>query len=107
MRWTIGTRRQRRVPAVVDQQREPLAEIDLLIGRLYEQAGEYPLALVAYRRASRILESRQTLEAIARVSALSGDVAGAVVVYRRLCRADGGSGEACRTADKLSADGGL
>ena len=80
-----------------------IAEIDMLLGALYEEAGEYPMALVAYRRAGRSGGSRKSLESIARVSALSGDAAGALITYRRLCRADGGVGDACRTAEKLSA----
>ncbi|MEM7435803.1 MAG: O-antigen ligase family protein [Myxococcota bacterium] len=82
---------------------EPLAEIDLYLGRLYERAGRFPIALAAYRRANRIQESRETLESLARVSAATGDTPGALLVYQRLCRQDGGTGPACRSAQKLSA----
>jgi predicted Zn-dependent protease len=92
-----------RLRSQTNGKKEPLAEIDLFIGGLYEQAGRYPSALVAYRRANRILESRQGLDALARVSAASGDTTGALLVYQRLCRIDGGTGEACRSAQKLSA----
>ncbi len=95
-----------RLRSQTNGRQEPLAEIDLFIGELYEQAGRYPSALVAYRRANRILESRQGLEALARVSAVSGDTTGALLVYRRLCRTDGGTGEACRSAQRLSAEQG-
>lgn len=92
-----------RLRAQALEQGTALAEIDMLLGALYEAAGEYPMALVAYRRAGRSGGSRKSLESIARVSALSGDAAGALITYRRLCRADGGVGDACRTAEKLSA----
>jgi tetratricopeptide (TPR) repeat protein len=91
-----------RLRAQALEQGTPLTDIDMLLGALYEEAGEYPLSLVAYRRASRSGGSRKSLESIARVSALSGDAAGALITYRRLCRADGGVGDACRTAEKLS-----
>ncbi|MDH3727737.1 MAG: O-antigen ligase family protein [Myxococcales bacterium] len=95
-----------RLRSQTNGRKEPLAEIDLFIGGLYEQAARYPSALVAYRRANRIIESRKGLEALARVSAVSGDTTGALLIYQRLCRTDGGTGEACVSAQKLSAERG-
>ncbi|MEM7138841.1 MAG: O-antigen ligase family protein [Myxococcota bacterium] len=92
-----------RMRAKAQGRQEPLAEIDLYLGRLYEQAGRFPIALASYRRANRIQESRKTLESLARVSAATGDTPGALLVYQRLCRRDGGTGPACRSAQKLSA----
>lgn len=81
---------------------KPLAEVEMFLGKLYESHRRYPLALKAYENANRAHESREALIATARVADAMGNRERALLTYRRLCRADGGEGAACASADALA-----
>jgi tetratricopeptide (TPR) repeat protein len=81
---------------------KPLAEVEMFLGKLYESHRRYPLALKAYENANRAQESREALVATARVADAMGNRERALLTYRRLCRADGGTGPACASADALA-----
>lgn len=81
---------------------KPLADVEMFLGKLYESHRRYPLALKAYENSNRALESRQALIATARVADAMGNRERALLTYRRLCRADGGTGPACASADALA-----
>jgi tetratricopeptide (TPR) repeat protein len=81
---------------------KPLADVEMFLGKLYESHRRYPLALRAYENANRALESREALIATARVADAMGNRERALLTYKRLCRADGGEGAACASADALA-----
>ena len=51
---------------------EPLADVELFLGGLYESHGRYALALKAYEDSNQALESRRALQATARVAEAMG-----------------------------------
>jgi tetratricopeptide (TPR) repeat protein len=81
---------------------EPLADVELFLGGLYESHGRYALALKAYEDSNQALESRRALRATARVAEVMGNQERALLTYRRLCRLDGEKGAACAAADQLA-----
>ena len=80
---------------------KPLADVELFLGQLYESHRRYALALKAYEDSALAQESRTALVAIARVAEAMGNRERALLTYRRLCRFDGGKGEACASAQEL------
>ncbi len=81
---------------------EPLAEVELYLGKLYESHQRYAPALKAYEDSHRAHESRQALLSVARVADAMGNRGRALLTYRRLCRSDGGKGAACAAAQQLA-----
>lgn len=84
---------------------KPLAEVELFLGKLYESHQRYARALRAYDDANQAHESREALVAIARVAEAMGNRERALLTYRRLCRADGQEGAACKAAEELEKPG--
>jgi tetratricopeptide (TPR) repeat protein len=80
-----------------------LADVELFVGKLYESQRRYALALRAYEDSHRAQASREALLAVARVADSMGNRERALLTYRRLCRADGGKGPACASAQRAAA----
>ncbi|MGB8330793.1 MAG: hypothetical protein WCE62_11755, partial [Polyangiales bacterium] len=79
-----------------------LAEVEMFLGKLYESQRRYALALKAYEDSNRAHESREALEAVARVAEAMGNRERALLTYKRLCRFDGGKGRACASVEQLA-----
>jgi len=81
---------------------QELASVERFLGEQYESHERYGLALRAYEDSNRLAEARGTQLSIARVALAMGNRERAILVYRQLCRTDGGQGKACRRAEDLT-----
>jgi hypothetical protein len=66
-----------------------LAEVELFLGRLYEENQRLALALSSYQSSFRANETREALKSVARTADAIGDKQRALWAHRRLCRLDG------------------
>lgn len=78
-----------RLRALTAGKRDALAEVELFLGRLYEESQRPAHALRSYQSSLRAKETREALEAVARTAAAIGNEQRARAAHRRLCRLAG------------------